>query len=341
MARNDIWDMKGGNRLPAKRHNFSTELPTAGGGKYPSMEGKIPNPSYNKPSGGSSSQTGSGSYGSYSSVPDASDSYKNALDDYYKEMMAEMRRQQREAEREMRRKINQGVDKLEAQKPLVENQFQDSAQQAYIQYMQSQKKLPQMLAAQGLSGGASESSMVGLESDYGNNVNTLRDSYNQALRDIDSDIADLRASGDLAIAENAGTYSQKIADLAAQQKLDQLNALKGSASVSGGYSSGSLPKLTYSQALDILESGVDSPNARDVYKEYTGVDYAPQAPQLSDYEQKAINYYSGNINSWLKYTPQENRESELMNYFSKLQDAGVDFKIIEELARQNGITLIP
>ena len=281
------------------------------------------------------------SSGNSSSVPSASDSYKNALDDYYKEMMAEMRRQQREAEREMRRKINQGVDKLEAQKPLVENQFQDSAQQAYIQYMQSQKKLPQMLAAQGLSGGASESSMVGLESDYGNNVNTLRDSYNQALRDIDSDIADLRASGDLAIAENAGTYSQKIADLAAQQKLDQLNALKGSASVSGGYSSGSLPKLTYSQALDILESGVDSPNARDVYKEYTGVDYAPQAPQLSDYEQKAVNYYSGNINSWLKYTPQENRESELMNYFSKLQDAGVDFKIIEELARQNGITLIP
>ena len=280
------------------------------------------------------------SSGNSSSAPSASDSYKNALDDYYKEMMAEMRRQQREAEREMRRKINQGVDKLEAQKPLVENQFQDSAQQAYIQYMQSQKKLPQMLAAQGLSGGASESSMVGLESDYGNNVNTLRDSYNQALRDIDSDIADLRASGDLAIAENAGTYSQKIADLAAQQKLDQLNALKGSASVSGGYSSGSLPKLTYSQALDILESGVDSQNAKDVYKSYTGVDYFPT--RLSEEGQIFADAMENRVNSnpgSAAFTQQQLKEQIAYAIQSQLDTGRITPFDAQILARKYGINI--
>lgn len=302
---------------------------------------KLPSSNGNsKPSTGNSSQTTSGSSNSASGVPTASDSYQTALEDYYKEMMAEMRRQQREAEREMRRKINQGVNKLEAQKPLVENQFQDSAQQAYIQYMQSRKKLPQMLAAQGLSGGASESSMVGLESDYGNNVNTLRDSYNQALRDIDSDIADLRASGDLAIAENAGTYSQKIADLAAQQKLDQLNALQGAGSVKGGYSGPSTPKLTYSQALSILESGVDSQNAKDVYKEYTGVDYVPsrlsaEGQIFADAMENRINSNPGSA----AFTQQQLKEQIAYAIQSQLDTGRITPFDAQILARKYGINI--
>lgn len=280
------------------------------------------------------------SSGNSSSVPSASDSYKNALDDYYKEMMADMRRQQREAEREMRRKINQGVNKLEAQKPLLENQFQDSAQQAYIQYMQSQKKLPQMLAAQGLSGGASESSMVGLESDYGNNVNTLRDSYNQALRDIDSDIADLRASGDLAIAENAGTYSQKIADLAAQQKLEQLEMMKGFGNSIGSSTGSNKKTLSFQQALDLLSSGVDSQNAKDVYKSYTGVDYFPT--RLSEEGQIFADAMENRVNSnpgSAAFTQQQLKEQIAYAIQSQLDTGRITPFDAQFLARKYGINI--
>ena len=280
------------------------------------------------------------SSGNSSSVPSASDSYKNALDDYYKEMMADMRRQQREAEREMRRKINQGVNKLEAQKPLLENQFQDSAQQAYIQYMQSQKKLPQMLAAQGLSGGASESSMVGLESDYGNNVNTLRDSYNQALRDIDSDIADLRAPGGLAIAENAGTYSQKIADLAAQQKLEQLEMMKGFGNSIGSSTGSNKKTLSFQQALDLLSSGVDSQNAKDVYKSYTGVDYFPT--RLSEEGQIFADAMENRVNSnpgSAAFTQQQLKEQIAYAIQSQLDTGRITPFDAQFLARKYGINI--
>ena len=216
-------------------------------------------------SGGGSSGSGSGGSGGYT-APSAEDSYAAALEDYYDRMEAAIRRQQREAERAMKAKIQQGVNTLESQKPALGQQFQDSAQQAYIQYMRSQKALPQMMAAQGLSGGASESSLAGLEASYGNNVNALRNSYNQAINDIDTDIANLRASGDISLAENAGDYSQKLFELAAQQQADQLALLKKAGSAAG--SANSPAQLTYTQALEAYNNGNRTPGVLNTLRNY-------------------------------------------------------------------------
>ena len=222
-------------------------------------------------SGSRASGAGSGSSGY--TVPSAESSYASALQDYYDKMEAQLRRQEREAEKKMKAQVEQGVNTLESQKPALGQQFQDSAQQAYIRYMQAQKALPQMMAARGLSGGASESSLAGLEANYGSNVNALQNSYNQALNSIDADIANLRASGDISLAENASDYSRKLYELAAQQQADQLALLKKAGSAVG--SSDSTPRLSYAQALNLLNSGVYSPEAMDVYRNATGVDYVP------------------------------------------------------------------
>ncbi|WP_413068299.1 hypothetical protein [Ruthenibacterium lactatiformans] len=62
------------------------------------------------------------------------------------------------------------------------NRNADSAQQqAYINYMMSKRDLPQALAAQGLTGGMSESALAGMYNSYGNNRNTIDRGRNDSL----------------------------------------------------------------------------------------------------------------------------------------------------------------
>ena len=82
----------------------------------------------------SSGASGAGSGSSGYTVPSAESSYASALQDYYDKMEAQLRRQEREAEKKMKAQVEQGVNTLESQKPALGQQFQDSAQQAYIQH---------------------------------------------------------------------------------------------------------------------------------------------------------------------------------------------------------------
>ena len=58
-----------------------------------------------------------------------------------------------------------------------------SLQQAYISYMMNQKNLGQQLAALGRSGGASETALLGLYNQYGQNRGTLEDTRKMCIRD--------------------------------------------------------------------------------------------------------------------------------------------------------------
>lgn len=192
-------------------------------------------------SGSGSSSGGSGSASgsvSYQEGPDISR--------YYEDLIDSIRAQQRAEEQRKQAAINQGVNTLSAQKPVLEQQYQDAAQQAYIQMMQSRKALPQVMGAQGLSGGLSESSLVDLDASYGQNLNALRQQRDQGLAGIDSDIANLRATGDLSLADTASQYAQLLGDLAREQMAAaQEERLKYTVS---GQQSGGSGGLSYAQA---------------------------------------------------------------------------------------------
>ena len=112
--------------------------------------------------------------------------------------------------------------------------------------MQSRKALPQIMSAQGLSGGLSESSLVDLDASYGQNLNALRQQRDQGLAGIDSDIANLRATGDLSLADTASQYAQLLGDLAREQMAAaQEERLKYTVS---GQQSGGSGGLSYAQA---------------------------------------------------------------------------------------------
>lgn len=99
--------------------------------------------------------------------------------------------------------VNQGVDRLNSQKTNINQGFDENARQAYITSMQAKNALPQQLASQGINGGATESAMLGLHSNYENNLNGINTNRQNSLLDIDNAIIDLKNTGGLSTAEQS------------------------------------------------------------------------------------------------------------------------------------------
>ena len=137
----------------------------------------------------------------YNPYQDQVDYYKNA----YKELENQIREQNRLA-------VEQGTNRLNAQKANVNQAADENARQAYVQYMQSQKALPQQLASQGVSGGATETANLGIQTAYQNNVNTINQNKANRLQEIDNAIVDLQNTGDLAMVEQVLANNQAALD---------------------------------------------------------------------------------------------------------------------------------
>ena len=119
----------------------------------------------------------------------------------YEELEAQIREQNRLA-------VEQGTNRLNAQKSNINQAADENARQAYVQYMQSQKALPQQLASQGVSGGATETANLGLQTAYQNNVNTINQNKANRLQEIDNAIVELQNTGDLAMVEQVLANNQ-------------------------------------------------------------------------------------------------------------------------------------
>lgn len=86
----------------------------------------------------------------------------------------------------------------------------DSLQQAYINYMMSKRDLEQRLAAQGLSGGASESAAASMYNTYGTNRNAI-------VRERAQGLADLLLRLDTNKSSALEAYNSRMAELEAQR----------------------------------------------------------------------------------------------------------------------------
>lgn len=113
--------------------------------------------------------------------------------------------------------VQQGTARLEAQKTNINQKADDNARQAYVNMMMSKKALPQQLASQGVTGGATETANLGLSTNYQNNVNAINQNKANAIQEIDNAIVDLKNTGDLSTVEQVLANNQQA--LAAQQQL--------------------------------------------------------------------------------------------------------------------------
>ena len=98
--------------------------------------------------------------------------------------------------------FNNTVGDLRGQKKDNTEAIGEQNRNLYTQYMRDSAVLPEQLARSGITGGAVESSNLRLMSDYRNNVAENDRALFKANEDIDTEISDLRAQYEAAMAES-------------------------------------------------------------------------------------------------------------------------------------------
>lgn len=95
---------------------------------------------------------------------------------------------------------DQFVKQLETNKANDTNKsnanYDNTAKQNYIKYMQQSRQLPESLNALGVNGGAAESSLIRLKTNYGNNIATNEANRNTAINEINNNYANKLTSYD-------------------------------------------------------------------------------------------------------------------------------------------------
>lgn len=116
-------------------------------------------------------------------------------------------------------RINATVGSIESYRPQVQQSYEDSARQAYINQMRGQGSLKDVLSAQGFSGGMSETAGLGLNAEYNQALNESQKTKQQAELEIDRMIADARITGNTDLANAMAQYYQNyIGELQNQQQ---------------------------------------------------------------------------------------------------------------------------
>jgi len=102
--------------------------------------------------------------------------------------------------------IGQLTDSYNRSNTNVNNDANRSLRQAYINKMINEKNLAQQMSAQGLSGGASESTLAKLYNNYGNSRNNIENTRANNLSDLEQTLNTNKASA-------LQTYNNALADL--------------------------------------------------------------------------------------------------------------------------------
>ncbi|GKH47068.1 hypothetical protein [Anaerotruncus massiliensis (ex Togo et al. 2019)] len=216
----------------------------------------------------------------------------------YEDYMSDAERAALRAQREATRLAQQ---QYENQIPDIQEQADDAARQAYVNMRLGQNNLPQQMAAMGYGGGLTESTLLGLNTDYENTRSGVVNSRDAAIRSLRNQMAAAGAQGEMSEAQIQAQFAQQRAEqllaqrqsemdwqrqlqlLAYQNQLDldsyeKQQAIK--AKYDGASGGTSKPRLTAAQAYDAYVSkGIRTPETVSAYEYYYGA--MPNAPGIS------------------------------------------------------------
>ena len=176
-----------------------------------------------------------------------------ALEKMYNDHLQSYRDAQAAQEAQQQAQTQQTINSLEAERPKINDQYKSSAAQAYVNKMIQQRDLPQRMAALGLTGGASETSQLKLNTMYGNNMNDLTKQRDSSTNDLNLRIANARAEGDnalgtirnnfaLQMAQAQAEYNERLAEAELQRQIweaEQAAKAEAAAAAARSRSSGS------------------------------------------------------------------------------------------------------
>lgn len=139
--------------------------------------------------------------------------------DYYTKALEEQ-------QKAIQERTNQAVEANNAYIPQIQQRSKQALQNAYIANQQARMRAPQALNALGMTGGASESSLLGLDTNYQNARSQIEQERSRALEGIRQNEAQIRATGDATLSDAAASYYDKLVAAALEaerQAQDQAN----------------------------------------------------------------------------------------------------------------------
>ena len=218
----------------------------------------------NAGSGGGGGNSGSGSggndaiYNAYAQAvarQDALYKQQEALMSQQYESLKNKLHEQTEAAKRNRQMLLDNT--LEANNKAAE----DAMREAYTAYMFNKMNMPQLLKASGVSGGASESTVLGMNSNYENNRRLIdhdRNYLNASARNqFDMGVNDDYINYLSALADVESNYADRLYNLYAQQGNNLASTLSSAVKSSGG-SSSSGSKNTTNAVSGYTNSAVNS-----------------------------------------------------------------------------------
>lgn len=234
--------------------------------------------------------------------------------------------------------VKKAVGTLEAQKTSTDKSYADMFKQLYLNKMQAKKNIGQQMAAQGLTGGAAESTMLGLNTQYQDALRQGEEGRISAQNELDKAITDARLTGDI---QNA----QMAADSAKEQATSYANILQNLITRQDGLDAAERQEAAnnrayaHQTAMALLQSGN---MASDELLESAGINKADAAAIVASVkrgsggsEAKGSDIYAA-ISALSQGTDSPMSQSEV----KALWDAGYDFSdyaaYLPELARYYG-----
>ncbi len=117
--------------------------------------------------------------------------------------------------------VRRAVDDLTEQKAAANRSYDDYARQAYRDRMAARRDVEQYLGARGVTGGAAESTITGLNTSYADELRRIEQSRRETVGGIDRAIADARFTGDLNNAKTAAQAAKERSELYAQEQRER------------------------------------------------------------------------------------------------------------------------
>lgn len=108
--------------------------------------------------------------------------------------------------------VNKAVNDLNAQKVSTDQSYANLFRQLYLDKMKAKKNVNQQLASQGITGGMSESSLLGLDTSYGEALRQGEQERIKTQAELDKAITDTKLTGDVETANAALELAQRGTD---------------------------------------------------------------------------------------------------------------------------------
>jgi hypothetical protein len=190
-------------------------------------------------------------------------------DDYLKQQQQLIRQQEEAARKAEQERINQAVSANNAYIPQVQEQSDKQLQEAYLSYMKSKKNAPQTLSALGYTGGATESTLMGLDTGYQGVRSDLETARNQSLDQIRQNEQQIRSTGNANLSDLASQYYGQYA----QASQNALNMAREQENLER--------QLSYQQDNDVM----DKARLAAQYGDYSLLQQLGINPQQQGYQQ--------------------------------------------------------